>query len=542
MVWTTHTVFNQPKPLGNSNLFLSDTPLREALQRELAGWDSDVLASLGQQLGTQESLELGRLANTNPPELLRYDATGQRLDDVRFHPAWHILMQGLVANRVHNLPWQEDARIGSLVARAARFVLHAQVEAGTLCPITMTFGAIPLLQRSLPKEYQSWLSPLLSDRYDPHLLPGAQKRGLLIGMGMTEKQGGSDVLSNTTTAVPLASRGNGEAYRLVGHKWFFSVPQSDAHLILAQAEGGLSCFFLPRLLPDGTRNAIRLERLKDKLGNRANASSEAEFQDATAWLLGDEGDGVRQILKMGGMTRFDCALGSHGLMRRGLSVALYHALQRQAFGKCLIEQPLMRQVLARMALRLEGHTALLLRLARAWESRGDEGEVVYSRLLTPAAKYRICHQGAAFIGEAMEVLGGIGYCEDSELPRLYREAPVNSIWEGSGNIMCLDVMRSLHKLPGALELLQQELLPVRGQNRLFDRAWRQWQQRMRQPREEMGRLLTQQLFDLCCAAQLLQHASPPIGEAWCHLTLDYRGDRVLPAEVCDTLLQRAIGR
>ncbi|HEJ9059852.1 TPA: isovaleryl-CoA dehydrogenase [Serratia fonticola] len=541
MVWTTHTVFNQPEPLGNSNLFLSDTPLREALQRELAGWDSDVLASLGQQLGTQESLELGRLANTNPPELLRYDATGQRLDDVRFHPAWHILMQGLVANRVHNLPWQEDVRIGSLVARAARFVLHAQVEAGTLCPITMTFGAIPLLQRSLPKEYQSWLSPLLSDRYDPHLLPGAQKRGLLIGMGMTEKQGGSDVLSNTTTAVPLASRGNGEAYRLVGHKWFFSVPQSDAHLILAPAEGGLSCFFLPRLLPDGTRNAIRLERLKDKLGNRSNASSEAEFQDATAWLLGDEGDGVRQILKMGGMTRFDCALGSHGLMRRGLSVALYHALQRQAFGKCLIEQPLMRQVLARMALRLEGHTALLLRLARAWESRGDEGEVVYSRLLTPAAKYSICHQGAAFIGEAMEVLGGIGYCEDSELPRLYREAPVNSIWEGSGNIMCLDVMRSLHKLPGALELLQQELLPVRGQNRLFDRAWRQWQQRMRQPREEMGRLLTQQLFDLCCAAQLLQHASPPIGEAWCHLTLDYRGDRVLPAEVCDTLLQRAMG-
>jgi putative acyl-CoA dehydrogenase len=541
MVWTTHTVFNQPKPLGNSNLFLSDMPLREALQRELAGWDSDVLASLGQQLGTQESLELGRLANTNPPELLRYDATGQRLDDVRFHPAWHILMQGLVANRVHNLPWQEDARIGSLVARAARFVLHAQVEAGTLCPITMTFGAIPLLQRSLPKEYQSWLSPLLSDRYDPHLLPGAQKRGLLIGMGMTEKQGGSDVLSNTTTAVPLASRGNGEAYRLVGHKWFFSVPQSDAHLILAQAEGGLSCFFLPRLLPDGTRNAIRLERLKDKLGNRSNASSEAEFQDATAWLLGDEGDGVRQILKMGGMTRFDCALGSHGLMRRGLSVALYHALQRQAFGKCLIEQPLMRQVLARMALRLEGHIALLLRLARAWESRGDEGEVVYSRLLTPAAKYSICHQGAPFIGEAMEVLGGIGYCEDSELPRLYREAPVNSIWEGSGNIMCLDVMRSLHKLPGALELLQQELLPVRGQNRLFDRAWRQWQQRMRQPREEMGRLLTQQLFDLCCAAQLLQHASPPIGEAWCHLTLDYRGDRVLPAAVCDTLLQRAMG-
>ncbi len=261
MVWTTHTVFNQPKPLGNSNLFLSDTPLREALQREQGGWDAEVLASLGQQLGTQESLELGRLANANPPELLRYDATGQRLDDVRFHPAWHILMQGLIANRVHNLPWQEDARIGSFVARAARFMLHAQVEAGTLCPVTMTFGATPLLLQALPAEFRSWLTPLLSDRYDAHLLPGGQKRGLLIGMGMTEKQGGSDVLSNTTTATPLGARGPGEAYRLVGHKWFFSVPQSDAHLVLAQAEGGLSCFFLPRILPDGSRNAIRLERL-----------------------------------------------------------------------------------------------------------------------------------------------------------------------------------------------------------------------------------------------------------------------------------------
>ncbi|VXD06129.1 isovaleryl CoA dehydrogenase [Enterobacterales bacterium 8AC] len=541
MVWNTHTVFNQPKPLGNSNLFLSDTPLREAVQREQANWDLDVLASLGQQLGTQESLELGRLANANPPELLRYDATGQRLDDVRFHPAWHILMQGLVANRVHNLPWQEDARLGSFVARAARFVLHAQVEAGTLCPITMTFGAIPLLQRSLPSAFQPWLAPLLSDRYDPHLLPGGQKRGLLIGMGMTEKQGGSDVLSNTTTAVPLGGRGNGEAYRLVGHKWFFSVPQSDAHLVLAQTKGGLSCFFLPRILPDGTRNAVRLERLKDKLGNRSNASSEVEFQDATAWLLGDEGDGVRHILKMGGMTRFDCALGSHGLMRRGLSVALYHTLQRQVFGKTLIEQPLMRQVLAGMALRLEGHTALLFRLARAWETRNNEGEAIYSRLLTPAAKYSLCRQGAPFIAEAMEVLGGIGYCEDNELPRLYREMPVNSIWEGSGNIMCLDVLRSLHKLPRAREVLQHELAAVRGQNRLFDRAWRQWQQRMRQPREEMGRLLTQQLFDLCCAAQLLQHSPPPVAEAWCHLTLDHRGESLLSDNVCDTLLNRAMG-
>lgn len=361
MHWQTHTVFNQPTPLCNSNLFLSDTALCEAVTREGAGWDSDLLASIGQQLGTAESLELGRLANSNPPELLRYDATGARLDDVRFHPAWHLLMQGLCANRVHNLAWQEDARAGSFVARTARFMLHAQVEAGTLCPITMTFAATPLLQRALPTVFSDWLPPLLSDRYDPHLAPGDQKRGLLIGMGMTEKQGGSDVLSNTTRAEKTAEG----FYRLVGHKWFFSVPQSDAHLVLAQASGGLSCFFVPRFLPDGQRNGVRLERLKDKLGNRSNASSEAEFFDACGWLIGEEGDGVRQILKMGALTRFDCAAGSHALMRRAYSVALYHALQRQAFGKNLADQPMMRQVLGQMALRLEGQTAFLFRLARA---------------------------------------------------------------------------------------------------------------------------------------------------------------------------------
>lgn len=542
MVWNTHTVFNQPKPLGNSNLFLSDTPLHEAIQREQAGWDADVLASLGQQLGTQESLELGRLANANPPELLRYDATGQRLDDVRFHPAWHILMQGLIANRVHNLPWQEDARIGSFVARAARFVLHAQVEAGTLCPVTMTFGAIPLLQRSLPAEFQSWLTPLLSDRYDAHSLPGGQKRGLLIGMGMTEKQGGSDVLSNTTTASPLGARGPGEAYRLVGHKWFFSVPQSDAHLVLAQTEGGLSCFFLPRILPDGTRNAIRLERLKDKLGNRSNASSEVEFQDASAWLVGEEGDGVRHILKMGGLTRFDCALGSHGLMRRGLSVALYHALQRQAFGKTLIEQPMMRQVLARMALRLEGQTAALMRLARAYDSAGSTPlEQALCRVMTPAVKFEVCRQGIPFIGEAMEALGGIGYCEESELPRLYREMPVNSIWEGSGNIMCLDVMRAWGKLPAVQEALEQELGEVRGQNRHYDHQWRRLLQLMRKPQEEQGRAVTGALFNLFAAAQLLRYSSPPLAEAWCQMMLDARGERTLPERLCETLFTRAMG-
>ncbi len=541
MEWQTHLVFNQPEPLSNSNLYLSDMALREAVMREHAGWDGEDLSRIGLQLGSQESLELGRLANANPPELLRYDAAGQRLDQVRFHPAWYVLMQELVNHRVHNLPWQEDARIGSFVARAARFILHAQVEAGTLCPITMTFGAIPLLQQTLPPLFQSWIPALLSDRYDSHQIVGSQKRGLLIGMGMTEKQGGSDVLSNSTRAEPLQFRGNGEAYRLVGHKWFFSVPQSDAHLVLAQAEGGLSCFFLPKILPDGTYNAIRLERLKEKLGNRSNASSEVEFDNATAWLLGDEGDGIRQILKMGGYTRFDCALGSHGLMRRAFSIALYHAWQRQAFGKALVDQPLMRQVLSRMALRLEGHTALLMRLASAWGKTGEVHEQVFSRLLTPAAKYRVCGLGSGFVAEAMEVLGGIGYCEQSELPRIYREMPVNSIWEGSGNIMCLDVLRIFRKLPSAIEMLQQEFYSVRGQNRLFDRAWRQLQQRLKNPKEEQGRAITQQLFDLCCASQLLRFASPPLADAWCRMTLDHRDQYMVPESVCALLLSRGSG-
>ncbi|EBH8724530.1 isovaleryl-CoA dehydrogenase [Salmonella enterica subsp. enterica serovar Oranienburg] len=537
MSWQTHTVFNQPAPLNNSNLFLSDGALCEAVSREGAGWDSDLLASIGQQLGTAESLELGRLANAYPPELLRYDPQGQRLDDVRFHPAWHLLMQGLCANRVHNLAWEEEARAGSFVARAARFVLHAQVEAGTLCPVTMTFAATPLLLQMLPATFHDWLAPLRSDRYDSHLLPGGQKRGLLIGMGMTEKQGGSDVLSNTTHAERLAD----DSYRLVGHKWFFSVPQSDAHLVLAQAKGGLSCFFVPRFLPDGQRNSVRLERLKDKLGNRSNASAEVEFQDAVGWRLGEEGDGIRHILKMGGMTRLDCALGSHGLMRRAFSVAIYHAHQRQAFGKPLIEQPLMRQTLSRMALCLEGQTALLFRLARAWEQRREAKEALWARLFTPAAKFAICKQGIPFVAEAMEVLGEMGYCEESELPRLYREMPVNSIWEGSGNIMCLDVLRVLTKQHGVYDVLSEAFAEVKGQDRHYDRAVRQLQQRLRKPDEAMGREITQQLFLLGCGAEMLRHASPPLAQAWCQMMLDTRGEMPLPAQVQNDLLLRATG-
>lgn len=538
MRWQTHTVFNQPAPLGNSNLYLSDTALREAVTREGAGWDGDVLASIGQQLGAAESLELGRLANANPPELLRYDATGARLDDVRFHPAWHLLMQGLCANRVHNLAWEEEARAGAFVARAARFTLHAQVEAGSLCPVTMTAAATPLLQALMPAPFADWRVPLMSDRYDAHLQPGGQKRGLLIGMGMTEKQGGSDVLSNTTRAHKV----DGGYYQLTGHKWFFSVPQSDAHLVLAQAPGGLSCFFVPRFLPDGQRNGVRLERLKEKVGNRSNASSEVELLDASGWLVGEEGEGIRQILKMGGLTRFDCALGSHGLMRRALSVALYHAYQRQAFGKTLVDQPLMRQVLSRMALRLEGQTAALFRLARAWDNRRDPREILWARLFTPAAKFSVCKDGIPFVAEAMEVLGGIGYCEESELPRIYREMPVNSIWEGSGNIMCLDVLRVLAKQPGVMEMLGEEYQEVKGQDRHFDRAWRQLQQRLRKPSEAQGREIVRLLWLLGTGIQMLRYSSPPVAQAWCRMMLDPRGDVLLDARVQDEVLLRATGR
>ncbi|MBP2169516.1 putative acyl-CoA dehydrogenase [Erwinia toletana] len=541
MLWHTHTVFNQPRPLNNSNLFLSDTPLREALIREGAEWDLELQASVGQQLGSAESLELGRLANASPPELLRYDACGERIDELRFHPAWHLLMQGLCANRVHNLSWQSDARSGAFVARAARFIQHAQVEAGTLCPVTMTFGAIPLLQQSLPPLFQAWLPGLLSDRYDPHQQAGEQKRGLLIGMGMTEKQGGTDVLSNTTRAEPVAARGNGEAYLLTGHKWFFSVPQSDAHLVLAQSKGGLSCFFMPRLLPDGSRNAIRIERLKDKMGNRSNASSEVEFANASGWLLGDEGEGIRQILKMGGYTRFDCALGSHGLMRRALAVALYHAHQRQVMGKSLVDQPLMRQVLSAQALQLEGQTALLMRLARAWSTPADESERAFCRLFTPAAKYVICKSGMPFVAEAMETLGGIGYCEESELPRLYREMPVNSIWEGSGNVMCLDVLRVLAKQPGVLEMLNRQFEAVKGINRHFDCRWRQLKLRLAKLHESQAREITTLLFHLAVGVQVLTWLEPPLADAWCRQVLDTRGSATLSEDVCTRLLLRATG-
>lgn len=538
MHWQTHTVFNQPTPLNNSNLFLSDTALREAVVREGAGWDGDLLASIGQQLGTAESLELGRLANSNPPELLRYDATGARLDDVRFHPAWHLLMQGLCANRVHNLAWQEDAREGAFVARAARFLLHAQVEAGTLCPITMTFAATPLLQHALPRAF--WRLAVAAAERPLRSPPCA---------GRPEARS-ADWHGDDREARGLRCA---EQYHPRGENSGRVLPAGGTQMVfLGAAErcapgagpGACGSVVLLCAAPAARRAAQRgaSGALKEKLGNRSNASSEVEFYDACGWLVGDEGDGVRQILRMGGLTRFDCALGSHALMRRAFSVALYHALQRQAFGKNLVDQPMMRQLLGQMALRLEGQTAFLFRLARAWDRRDDARESAWARLFTPAAKFAICKAGIPFVAEAMEVLGGIGYCEESELPRLYREMPVNSIWEGSGNIMCLDVMRVLSKQPAAMELLAAECAEVKGQNRHLDRAWRQLQQLLKRPAEEQGREIARLVYRLGAGAQMLRFASPPLAEAWCRMMLDTRGGIRLDAPTLDDLLLRAMGR
>jgi len=465
--YDTHEVSNQVAPFADINLFDCDPALREALLREGGAAEVDALHALGRQLGRAETLELARLANRNGPVLVNFDGNGRRIDEVEFHPAWHSLMALLIGHGAHASPW-DSAAAGAQVARAARYILFGQVENGSQCPVTMTYASVAALRLS-PRLAARWLPKILSRVYDPRSLPIEQKHGALLGMGMTEKQGGSDVRSNTTMATALAPAeaarlfgDDGEdVHRIVGHKWFFSAPQSDAHLILAQtAEGGSagpSCFLLPRYLPDGSRNQIRVQRLKDKLGNRSNASSEVEFTGAYGWLLGKLGRGIPTILEMGSHTRLDCVLGSAGTMRAALTHALHHARHRAAFGRPLAQQPLMQNVLADLALESEAASAFALRLARCFDEHADPAQALLARILTPAGKYWICKRGPAFGAEAMEVLGGSGYVEDGPLARLYREFPVNSIWEGSGNVMCLDLLRALGKTPAAREALAAEL-------------------------------------------------------------------------------------
>ena len=462
----THAIFNQTPPLTEYNLFSSDAALQEAVQREGAAWALPELNLAGEELGTCTQFEHARLANRNTPTLQNFNARGERIDSIEFHPSWHALMQGIAARGYHSSPWLQDGtRSGTHAARAAGYLMQAQIESGTLCPTTMTYGAIAAMRRD-PWLAREWVPRLLTRAYDPRDISFEQKRGGLIGMGMTEKQGGSDVRANTTRAVRSADG----SYRITGHKWFFSAPQCDAHLVLAQASGGLTCFFMPRRLPDGTLNGIYIQRLKDKLGNRSNASSEVEFIDAWATLLGEEGRGVPTILEMGTFTRLDCCTGSAGMMRQAVVQALHHARHRKAFGTALIDQPLMRSVLSDLALESEAATALSLRLARAFDSE-QPGEIALRRALTSAAKFWVCKRGCELAAEAMEVLGGNGYTEELPLARIAREMPVNSIWEGSGNIMCLDVLRAFAKHPATREAVLDELSGARGNHGNFDAAF-----------------------------------------------------------------------
>jgi putative acyl-CoA dehydrogenase len=448
---------NQPPPLVGYNLFLENAALAGALKHEGAAWAAARATDLGALL-SGEPLEWGRLANEHPPRLCTHDRFGNRIDEVEFHPAWHSLMRTSIPHGLHALSWREP-RQGAQVARAALFFLAAQVEAGHGCPVSMTHAAVPAL-RAAPELAQEWEPLLTSLEYDPGLRPATEKRGALCGMAMTEKQGGSDVRANTTTARPAANGG----YELDGHKWFCSAPMCDAFLVLAQTDEGLSCFLLPRMLPDGTRNGFRIQRLKDKLGDRSNASSEVELDRAWAQLVGEEGRGVQTIITMVNHTRLDCVLGTAAAMRTAVEQATHHAAHRSAFGKLLVDQPMMRNVLADLCLESEAATLTALRLAGAF----DRNEGALARVATAVAKYWVCKRGPGHAAEALECLGGDGYVEESGLPRLYRQQPLQSIWEGSGNVICLDVLRALRRAPDTLEAFLTECREAAGAETLLD--------------------------------------------------------------------------
>ncbi|MBV8825770.1 MAG: isovaleryl-CoA dehydrogenase [Hyphomicrobiales bacterium] len=438
----THAVVNQSPPFEDLDLFAFDRPLQDALAANGACGEAAALSAFGRRYGSAEMLEEARRANENPPKLASFDRKGFRRDTVEFHPAYHRLMSESIAVGVHASTWRADgsrAAAPAEVSRAARFYMANQVEAGHCCPITMTRASVAALAAE-PALRDRFIGKILYRTYDPSFRPAADKTGLTVGMGMTEKQGGTDVRANTTRAVPAD-----EGYLITGHKWFLSAPMCDAFLVLAQAPGGLTCFLMPRFRPDGSVNALRLQRLKDKLGNRSNASAEVEFADAFAWRVGEEGRGVRTIIEMVQLTRLDCALGSAGLMRMALAQSVHHARHRSVFQRRLADQPMMRSVLADLALEMEAAVALVMRLARSFDHSDQPAEAARARLLTPAVKYFVCKTAPGFIYETMECLGGNGYVEEAPLARLYREAPVNAIWEGSGNVMCLDVLRALSR-------------------------------------------------------------------------------------------------
>ena len=459
----THDVTNQPPSLDGTNLYRIDLPLQEWSRRYGAGWAEARIDAYGALAGGP-LMAAGFLANQNKPQFSSHDRFGHRIDLVEFHPAYHELMRTAIEHGLPSLPWT-DPRDGAHVARASLTYLHSQAEAGSGCPLTMTFAAVPALQLQ-PELAQYWLPKVLATEYDPRNVGDRHKAGVTLGMAMTEKQGGTDVRANTTRAYPVGAPGPGQAYELVGHKWFCSAPMCDAFLTLAQTEKGLSCFLLPRHRPDDQRNEFYIQRLKNKLGNWSNASSEIELRGALAWMIGEEGRGVPTIIEMVAMTRFDCMVGSSALMRQALTQAAHHCAHRSVGGRLLAEQPLMQNVLADLALESEAALALSLRMGHALDHLDDPHQARFSRLVTAVGKYWICKRAPAMINEAAECMGGAGYVEDSILPRLYREAPVNSTWEGSGNVQCLDVLRALSKEPGVLDSLFAELGDGHGDPRL----------------------------------------------------------------------------
>jgi putative acyl-CoA dehydrogenase len=507
----THEVFNQVPPLVDHDT--SDDPaLLDGLEREGAGWAAEEVRELGRLAGTAQAQEWGRQANEHPPVLRTHDRYGNRVDEVEFHPAWHELMRTAVGHGLHATPWAQD-REGAHVARAAKFYVW-RVDAGHGCPISMTYAAVPALRQSpeLAERYE----PLLTARsYDFGLRPPLGKGGLLAGMSMTEKQGGSDVRANTTRAVPEPDG----SYRLTGHKWFTSAPMCDVFLTLAQAPEGLTCFLVPRVLPDGSLNPLRLMRLKDKLGNRSNASSEVEYDGAVAWRVGEGGRGVRTIIEMVNMTRLDCVIGAASGMRHGLVEAVHHATHRKTFGRHLVDQPLMRNVLADLAVESEAATVLMMRLAGAADRsvRGDETESAFKRLALAMGKYWVCKRWPGHSAEALECLGGNGYVEESGMPRLFRESPLNSIWEGSGNVAALDVLRAMAREPQAVEAFFAEVDAAAGADPRLDEAVRSLRKTLGdlEDIETRARRIVERMALTLQGALLVRHGHPAVADAFC---------------------------
>ncbi len=518
--FVTHEVTNQAPPLTPYDACATDVPLQLALAREGAEWALPAVQAYGPIAGG-ELMELGFAANENKPVFKPFDRYGNRLDEVEFHPAYHRLMELGIAHGVPNFAWRHGDTAGAHVARAALMYLHGQADQGTCCPLTMTYASVPVFAHA-PALAKEWLPRINAIDYDGRSIPAWKKRGNVIGMGMTEKQGGSDVRSNTTRATPLSAGGANGLYELVGHKFFLSAPMCDAFLVLAQAERGLSCFLLPRFAPDGgnggKRNGIRVQRLKNKLGDWSNASSEVEFHGATGWLVGEEGRGVATILEMVALTRQDCMIGSAAIMRQALVQAIHHARHRSAFGKLLVDQPLMNNVLADLALESEAALALTMRVARAVDaSPRDAHEAAFARIATAIGKYWVCKRCTPFVNEAQECLGGAGYVEESILARLLRQAPLNSIWEGSGNIQCLDVLRALKRDPETRHALFDEFALVKGANRLLDQHVARLTANLddTQNIELRSRTLVEAMAVGLQAVQLLRVTDSNVGDQFC---------------------------